>query len=466
MAAIASPNRIVHIVDQKVVRWDDMHQVEEPPGRWAGISPYQWLIFAIGFLIVLADGYDTQATAFAAPLMRAEFGDGRATLGLVLSAALFGGLIGGLVIGPLGDRMGRKTILLASLAIVSLGTLATCLAHASLAIALLRLVTGFGLGGVIPGAISLCAEYAPARRRASIVAVVFSGFPFGAVVGSVVSALVLPHWGWRAVFLIGGLAPALLLLVAGAFLPESRRFLARRPRDADRLAGIEHSLGTAARDAIFPIDDADCGPAPNPVGELFTQGRGSSTLILWLICFASLLCTYCTISWLPTLAHAAGLPLQVAILAAGAINVGSVIGNAVVANLSDRRGQVGPIALSYLIGGVMVAIIGQASGSSWAMLAACFAAGFFGVGAQLTMTGLIANFYPARLVSTGVGWSFSVGQLGGVVGPALAGLLLAANLSFGWLMAGAGSLFVLAALAVLLLERVNRAAPILAPAVG
>ena len=403
------------------------------PGAGGRIGLRQWIVFVIAFLIVLIDGYDTQVTAFAAPLMREDLGGGHGALGLVLSAALLGGLIGGLVLGPLGDRFGRKSILIPSLLIVMAGSLATSFAHGAAAIGLLRLATGIGLGGLIPAAIALTAQNAPPGRRASIVAMAFSGFPLGAVAGSVVGAVVLPSWGWRPLFVIGAAAPAMMLFATAALIPNSPRLAA----------------GAGRGDEPEPV---------NPVPGLFAEGRGVATLLSWAICFMGLLATYCVVSWLPTLVRSAGLPLQVAVLASGAVNIGSVAGNGLIANLSDRVARHTPAAVGFLAGGALVAMIGLSVGSPISVLSTCFAAGFFAVGAQLTITGLIADFHPPRLVSTGVGWSFSVGQVGGILGPSIAGFLLAAHLGFGVLMMLAGGLFGLCGLALLGLGAARRRA--------
>lgn len=424
-------------------------------GRTGPVSPYQILVFVLCFLIVLIDGFDTQAVAFAAPLLRHELEGGPHALGLLFSAGLFGGLVGGLVFGPLGDRVGRKPILVWALAIVAAGTLATAFAHGRTELAALRFLTGLGLGGAIPGVIALTAEYAPPGRRSLIVALVFSGFPLGAVVGSVVSAVVLPDFGWRAVFVIGGVAPAILLPVVLFLLPESLAFLRRKIGGERSSDTILRRLGPRAAEALDGEERGHAAPR-NAIVDLFREGRAPGTLLLWTIFFLSLLATYCTVSWLPTLVKGAGLPLQTAVLAAGAINIGSVIGNVGLARLGDKVSPYGPIAGAYLVGGLFVGLIGLSVGSSATMLWVCFAAGAFAVGAQLSVTTLVARFYPARLRATGVGWSFGVGRLGGVVGPALAGVLLAADIGFARLMFVVGSLSVLSAIAVLLLGRSHR----------
>lgn len=425
-----------------------------PTGPRGPIGPYQVLVFSLCFLIVLVDGFDTQAVAFAAPLLRHELQGGPHALGALFSAGLFGGLVGGLVFGSLGDRIGRKPILVGAMAIVAVGSLATALAQGASTLAALRFFTGLGLGGAIPGVIALAAEYAPPGRRKLIVAMVFSGFPLGAVVGSLVSALVMPELGWRAVFVIGGVAPAILLPLTLFLAPESLAHLRGRPGGEALVVRIAARVGARQVEALG-AEPPHAAPR-NAIADLFREGRAAGTTLLWAICFLSLLATYCTINWLPTLVRDAGLPLKTAVLAAGAINIGSVVGNIVLSRLGDRYSPYGPIAIAYLLGGVCVGLIGQATASSAAMLLACLAAGAFAVGAQLSVTALIAAYYPARLRATGVGWSFGVGRLGGVAGPMFAGWLLAADVGFSALMFLIGGISLLSAIAVFLLGRTQR----------
>ena len=433
-----------------------MLKEDKPGGAPTAVGPYQIMIFFICFLIVLADGFDTQAAAFAAPLLKTELTGGPHELGLIFSAGLFGSLIGGLLFGPISDRIGRKPLLLASLALVSLGSLATFFAYGGQTIALLRFVTGLGLGGAIPTVLALTAEFAPGARRSSIVAFVFAGFALGAVVGSVVSAVVLSDFGWRMIFLIGAIAPAVLLVLVLMAVPESVSFLQRQVGGAARLEKVMRRLGAAGREALLDPRNARPDGPRNAVAGLFSDGRALGTLIIWSICFLSLLCTYCILSWLPLLVKDAGLPLNVAVLASGALNIGSVFGNLVISQVADRRTPIGPTALAYTIGAVFVGLIGLSTGSSVLMLSVVFAAGLFTLGAQQSITSLVASYYPAWLRATGLGWSFGIGRLGGVVGPSLAGALLAANLGFSRLMFVIAGFSLASAVGILLLAVTQR----------
>ncbi len=413
---------------------------------------YQCLVFGICFLTILIDGFDTQAAAFAGPLLKDAIGGGSQMLGLIFGAGLLGGLVGGLLLGPLGDRVGRRPLILTALLIIALGSFATGFTHNGYQIAVFRFLTGLGLGGAVPSVIALSAEYSSARWRSTVVAIVFNGFPLGAVLGSVLAAYVLPLWGWRVLFEIGGVIPTLIFGVAALCLPESLQYLARS-RQSGRLNVLMHRLGDSA-EAL--MRDEKCHRASanrGSVARLFSGGFARVTVLVWIICFLSLLSVYFIVSWLPTIAAEAGLPLRTAVLAIAAINIGSVLGNVALARVADRRSPYLPTGISYVVGAIFIALIGIATTSSFLMLGMCFAAGVFCVGAQLSVTAIIARLYPTELRATGIGWSFGVGRLGGIIGPIAAGFLLGNGFGLSMLTVLAGMLSFLTGIAVLMLGR-------------
>lgn len=419
------------------------------------LSRYQLMVFALCFTLILIDGFDTQAVAFAGPALRQQFG--AETLGLIFGSGLLGGLVGGVTFGTLGDRFGRRRLLLVALVLIAVGSLATTLASTPQELAAIRFATGLGLGGAIPNVLAVTAEYAPAERRSTLVAIVFSGFPLGAVVGSVLSSYVVPEWGWRAVFAIGGIAPALCLPIVARYLPESLQFLSRHGRTAELNTHIER-MGPAAHALLSDEKQHHNAAKSGSVSQLFSPGLAASTSLIWLTYFVSLLCIYCLINWLPTLAAESGLPLRTALLAIGTINIGSIVGNVVLARLADRTNSYAFTGASYIVGALCIGSLGIATGSSAQMLFVAFAAGLFSVGAQMSVTALVARIYPSAIRATGIGWSFGVGRLGGVAGPVVAGFLIGAGFNFAQLMAMLASLSVLAGGIVLLLGQVQRRA--------
>jgi MFS transporter, AAHS family, 4-hydroxybenzoate transporter len=418
------------------------------------IRPLQWLVAALCFLTILIDGFDTQSAAFAGPLLKQEFAGGPQALGLIFGLGMFGALLGGIILGPLGDRFGRRPLLICALCVMSAGSIATGFAHSAHEVALLRLLTGLGLGGAVPNVIALTAEYAPARSRSTIVSIVFNGFPLGAMLGSIVGARLLPTYGWRTLFIVGGGIPVLVLILVTFLLPESPAFLMR----SGRITEMRRIIGRLGHSPLtMQAEPAEGGVERGSVLHLFANGLGSSTALIWIGTLLSILCIYCTVNWLPVLIAGGGLPLQTAILAVGALNIGSVIGNIVLARFGDRHAAYVPTAVFYVIGAVFLTLVGVSGSSSALMLGMTFGAGLFGFGGQLSVTTITARLYPTELRATGTGWAFGIGRVGGVIGPVFAGFLLGYGMGFSTMMLILGGLMLLAGLAIFLLGRTRNA---------
>jgi MFS transporter, AAHS family, 4-hydroxybenzoate transporter len=418
------------------------------------ISRLQLLVAALCFLTILIDGFDTQSAAFAGPLLKQEFAGGPQALGLIFGLGMFGGLLGGVILGPLGDRFGRRPLLISALCIMSAGSIATGFAHSAHEVALLRLLTGLGLGGAVPNVIALTAEYAPLRSRSTIVSIVFNGFPLGAMLGSIVAARLLPTFGWRTLFIVGGSIPVMALILVVLLLPESPAFLMRGGRTKE-LRQIIARLGNSSSSIL--TEPVRSGTARGSVLRLFANGLGASTTLIWIGTLLSILCIYCTVNWLPVLIAGGGLPLQTAILAVGALNIGSVIGNIILARFGDRNTAYVPTAVFYVLGAAFLSLVGVSGSSSALMLSVTFGAGLFGFGGQLSVTTITARLYPTELRATGSGWAFGIGRVGGVIGPIFAGFLLGYGMGFATMMTILGGLMLLAGLAIFFLGRTRNA---------
>lgn len=218
-------------------------------------SPFQWLVFAMCFLIVLLDGFDTAAIGFVAPSLLREWGVPKAALAPVLSAALFGLAFGAFAAGPLADRKGRRLVLLVAVGVFGLGTLASAFARDLTELSLLRFVTGLGLGAAMPNAVTLISEYCPEPRRATLTNLMFCGFPLGAAFGGFLAAWMIPNWGWGSVFVVGGIAPLLLVLLMLVRLPESVRYMVSRAYPAARIRAVLRRISPKA-DAARSFADA------------------------------------------------------------------------------------------------------------------------------------------------------------------------------------------------------------------
>lgn len=375
--------------------------------------------------VLFADGFDTQAIGYVAPAIARDWALPRGALGPVFSASLFGLMLGALIFGPLADRIGRKKIIVASTAVFGIGTLATLLASDTTGLLLIRFLTGLGLGGAMPNAVALTAEYSPHRRRATMVMTMFCGFSVGAALGGLLAAALIPAFGWRSVFLVGGVAPLLLVPVLAWALPESARFLALSGRSDRRVGNILARLfpdGRFPPGARFAAHEATL--AGLPVLHLFRERRAPTTLLLWVVFFMSLLDLYFLSNWLPTVMNDLGATDSQAAVIGSMLQVGGVFGTVTLGRLIDRF-SFRALALIYLLAAAAIAGIGYSTHAPLLAGVVIFASGFCIVGGQIASNALSATFYPTSIRATGVGWSLGIGRAGSIIGPLVGGALLA-----------------------------------------
>src|SRR5437660_1849370 len=381
--------------------------------------------------VLFLDGFDTQAIGYVAPSIAKEWGMTRGAMGLVFSAGLFGLMIGALLFGPLADRIGRKKIIIFSTLAFGHGALATSFVQDVNALLAIRFLTGLGLGGAMPNAVAMTSEFNPRRRRATMVMIMFCGFSVGAALGGLLAAALIPQFGWRSVFIVGGVAPLLLVPILALRLPESVRFLALTGHANERVAQLLAFISPKAAFAPatqFVIHEP--GLAGIPVLHLFRESRTPVTLLLWVVFFMSLLDLYFLSNWLPTVLNDLGASVSSAAAIGSMLQVGGVVGTFALGSIIDRF-SFRALALVYFAAVFAVGAIGQLGHSVVFVTMAIFAAGFCIVGGQIAANALAAGFYPTSVRATGVGWALGIGRVGSIVGPLIGGALLTAKWSRG-----------------------------------
>jgi AAHS family 4-hydroxybenzoate transporter-like MFS transporter len=392
------------------------------------LSGLQITVAVICGIAVLLDGFDAQIIGFVAPAVIGEFKIQPQLLAKVFSFGLFGILVGCLFLAPLADWLGRRWVMIVSVLIFALATLATSQVSSLDELMILRFLTGIGLGACMPNALALTSEYAPTRLRGALTAWMFTGFSVGAFVGGMLAAQYIPVYGWRSMFMVGGLLPLALTLTMILWLPESVRHLTAKGAPSARISGILariHADPQLAGDARFVISEANDRGFTLP--HLFRQGRGTGTVLLWCMFFLMLFDVFLLASWTPTVLNGAGLTREQAVYAGAMQQAGSVIATLVLGPLFDRLGFYRTLIPVLLAAAAGVVVMGMAGTNLLLMDSAAFFAGAGVMGGQTSLIVLAGVFYPTFIRATGAGWGLGIGRTGAIVGPLVGGAMVAAQ---------------------------------------
>ena len=389
-----------------------------------------WAVIALCFAVAIPEGYDLQAIGVAAPRLIPALHLAKAQTGWAFSASLFGLIIGAMIGGWLADRVGRKPVLVASVAAFGVFTLATMLSSDFPSLLLWRLTTGVGLGGALPNLIAMAREISSPQRRALTSSMMFAALP----VGGAAAALFARYGaqGWRDIFLLGGVVPLGLAALVAWKLPETRR-----PGRAD--------LGHRA-------------PDRNTLSALFAEGRAAATLTLWTSFILTNIIVYLLLNWLPTLAVGKGLGPSAALFTSVGFNLGGIAGALLLALAVDRLGPRGPLAAGY--GGLVAVMLVLSAAHGFVLIVLLSAAGgFLVLGVQYILYGMTPLYYAAETRGATAGAAVGVGRVGSILGPLVGGSLLGAGASAGGVALAMAPVALAAGGAVLLLTVVGRAHP-------
>jgi benzoate transport len=334
---------------------------------------------------------------------------------------------GAILLAPVADSIGRRSMILICLVIMSAGILLTAYAQNILQLAILRFVSGLGIGAMLATAATMTAEYAPDRRKNFFVSAVLSGYPVGATVSGVIAATIIPEFGWPTMFIFAGVTTAIASPLVYFFLPESLSFLVKvRPANAlARANTILTAMNCSALSSLPP----DSTPAKNSkVSSLFVADKRLPTLWLWLAFFMSFATMYFLISWIPLLAANTGLSASHAIYAGAVFNLGAIFGILLQGYSSQILGLRRSISVFLIGAAVLMAVFGYISGS-FAVLVLFGLIGFAVQGGFIGLYSVAARLYPTEVRTTGVGWAIGAGRTGAIAGPALGGILVGVGLS-------------------------------------
>jgi AAHS family 4-hydroxybenzoate transporter-like MFS transporter len=441
-------------------------QTEINVDRVLDAAPFAGLpvvVMCCAMLVLVLDGFDLQIIGFVAPLLTTEFQVERTALAPVLAASLVGMAIGSFAIGPVGDRWGRRPALLGSVVLFGVTTLLGATSGSLWALGAWRFFTGIGLGGALPNAAALMAEFAPPRWRSQAIAAAIIGVPLGGMLGSAIAAEVLEAYGWRTLFVIGGALPLVVALGMHFILPESPRYLASQSQRRSELAALlnritrANAYGGEQRYVTDHVPGAVVG-----VRTLFSHDLWRDTLANWLVFASNSVAIYAFFSWSPVVLTAMGFDLTTAVRGSFYFNLAGILGAIANAWLIARMGSRVPVALMSVIAFTALFLLGLLSPAAaggavspppvmWLM--AGIAAAGLGINAlQIGMYAVSAHVYPTVCRSAGVGWALGVGRVGGILSAFYGAALFAQSGARGFFV-GIGCALVLAFVGVVMIRR-------------
>ncbi|MFA5677616.1 MAG: MFS transporter [Pseudomonas sp.] len=379
-------------------------------------------------LILIIDGYDLAVVGAALPAIMDDMGVDATSAGIMAGSALFGTMLGAMFLGTLADRIGRPKMIAVCVVLFSLFTAASGLTSDPVSFSITRFFAGLGIGGVLPVMTAQMSEFSPARLRARLVTLVFAGYSIGGIIVALTGKQMIESHGWQTVFYLAGL-PVLLVPFILKSMPESMAFLLKKGRQ-DELRSIARKMAPQLQitdqTRIVGLDETT-NRQDTPVRDLFREGRGFSTVMIWTAFITGLFMVYALNSWLTKLMAMAGFSLGSALNFVIMFNVGAMVGAVGGGWLSDRLNIKYVLIAFYLIGAVALTVLGftRSTGLLFLMV---FIVGASTLGTQLLAYAYAGDFYPLSIRSTGVGFASGVGRVGAIIAPVLIGWLVSINL--------------------------------------
>lgn len=416
----------------------------------------------ISWIITFFDGLDTNLISFAAPYFGAQYHLSKLQLGNIFSMGLFGTMVGGFALGYLGDRIGRRPMVVTATALFGILTMCFALANSYRSLFSLRFIDGLPLGGMLPLAWALNIEYAPKRYRATIVTVIMMGYSLGTALGGPIAIWLIPKFGWKSVFVFGGIFSLVCAGILFAILPESIRFLASKgfasgrlaPRIAPILRRIAPGLAIPA-DAKFVVTDESSQSKDFKPSLLFRGELRWITPLVWLAYIASSLAVFFIVNWTPVVFESLKYSRQEAATAASLYSGVGALGGLLLMRFTDKRGAIAITVMPVMTALLLISASFVSMGHVAFLILAAVTGGFL-VGGHFGMHSICGIFYPSAYRANGAGWATSIAKIGSVAGPILGGIVLSTSLPVRYIFAVLAVCPVVMAICVYIVGRMHR----------
>jgi AAHS family benzoate transporter-like MFS transporter len=379
-------------------------------------------------LILIIDGYDLAVVGAALPAIMQDMDVDPTSAGIMAGSALLGTMLGAIFLGTLADRIGRPRMIAICVALFSIFTAVAGFTDNPVSFSIARFIAGLGIGGVLPVCTAQMGEYSPLKLRTRLITLVFAGYSVGGILVALTAKQLIESYGWQWVFYVAGL-PVLLIPFILKSMPQSIGYLLRNGRQ-DELREIVGKIepGHAVADTLVVTGNvAMQNTEATPVRDLFKQGRGFSTVMIWTAFMTGLFMVYALNSWLTKLMAMAGFSLGSALNFVIVFNLGSIAGAMVGGWLSDKLSIKHVLVCFYITGAIALTLLGYTRDTT-ALFAVVFLVGASTLGTQLLAYAYAGDFYPSEIRSTGVGFASGVGRIGAIVAPVLIGWLVSLSL--------------------------------------
>lgn len=379
-------------------------------------------------LILIIDGYDLAVVGAALPAIMQDMGVDPTSAGIMAGSALFGTMLGAIFLGTLADRIGRPKMIAICVALFSLFTAAAGLTSDPVSFSICRFIAGLGIGGVLPVCTAQMGEFAPLKLRTRLVTLVFAGYSVGGILVALTAKQLIESHGWQWVFYVAAL-PVVLIPFILKSMPDSIGYMLKTGRQ-EQLREVAQRIAPALSleaDTVMTGNPALTDKQDAPVRNLFKDGRGFSTVMIWAAFMTGLFMVYALNSWLTKLMAMAGFSLGSALNFVIVFNIGAIFGAIGGGWLSDRFNIKHVLVTFYLVGAVALILLAYTRSTEW-LFFVVFLVGASTLGTQLLAYAYAGDFYPSSIRSTGVGFASGVGRIGAIVAPVLIGWLVSLSL--------------------------------------